>query len=120
MQDVVANIRLKAGLHELRGGFLDRVAERCLEIEAIIATAAIGGLGEEDCRLIAHHAHKTCGVAATFGYAELGERAQAVETMLTGLSGPPDWQEVHPVIEALLDEMENVLDADYGPAELLG
>ncbi len=113
MQDVVASIRLKAGIHDLRAGFLDRVAERCMDIESILAEAQDRGLTAEDCRAIVHHAHKTTGVASTFGYSELGERARAVESLLSGLDGPPEWDRAQPVIEALLDEMETVLDEDY-------
>lgn len=113
MDDVVASIRLKAGIHDLRAGFLDRVAQRCLEIESVVSEAEKHGLSAEDCRLIVHHAHKTTGVASTFGYAELGERARAVESLLSGLDGPPDWGTAQPVVEALLDEMENVLDEDF-------
>lgn len=113
MQDIVASVRIRAGLHDLRGGFLDRVAQRCLEIEAILATAGTGKPSPGECRVIVHHAHKTSGVAATFGYPELGDRAQQVEGLFNGLDGPPDWTVARAVIEAMLDEMENALDHDY-------
>ncbi|WP_262876227.1 Hpt domain-containing protein [Roseicyclus sediminis] len=101
---------MQAGLADLRTGFLDRVADRCLEIEGIMAAAEGDELTTSERETVALHAHKTAGVAATFGFSRLGERALDVERLMTQTGDAPSWEVVRPVIEALLDEMERVLD----------
>jgi HPt (histidine-containing phosphotransfer) domain-containing protein len=99
------------GLAKLREGFLDRVAERCMAIDAILSAAADGTPSDEDRHVIGHHAHKTAGVAATFGYPRLGALALATEQAVRGADAKP-WSEARRVVEAFLDEMESVLDGD--------
>lgn len=113
MSATLPSERLRQGLQGLRDGFLERVTARCLAIEAILAAAA-----ETDAELVAvadraairGHAHKTAGVAATFGFVELGERALSVEQLLSRPDAELQWSVVRPAIEALLDEMEDALD----------
>ncbi len=105
--------RLQQGLQALRDGFLERIIARCLAIECILAAAA-----ESDAELVAgpdresiqQHAHKTAGVAATFGFFVLGDKALAVEQMMSRTNADLPWSEVRPEIEEFLDEMEAALD----------
>jgi HPt (histidine-containing phosphotransfer) domain-containing protein len=105
--------RLQQGLQALRDGFLERVTARCLAIEAILVAAADADqelVAEDDREAIQQHAHKTAGVAATFGFSVLGDRALAVEQMMSRVDTRLPWSVVRPEIEALLDEMEDALD----------
>lgn len=96
-------------LEGLRGKFLDRITERCLAIECIVVGAEGTHPTEVERAQIAHYAHKTVGVAATFGYGTLGERARDVERIMSP-NDVPDWSTARPVINAMLQEMERILD----------
>jgi HPt (histidine-containing phosphotransfer) domain-containing protein len=105
--------RLQQGLQALRDGFLERITARCLAIEGILATAAESDeecMSQADCDAIQRHAHKTAGVAATFGFSVLGDRALAVEQLMSRTDCMLPWSVARPEIEALLDEMEDALD----------
>ena len=105
--------RLREGLQALRDGFLERVTTRCLAIEGILAEldhSDEGFVAEADREAIQQHAHKTAGVAATFGFSVLGEKALAVEQLMARADGTLPWSVARPDIEALLDEMEDALD----------
>src|SRR6056297_446047 len=97
--------RLREGLQALRDG--------CLAIEGILAeldNSDEGFVAEADREAIQQHAHKTAGVAATFGFSVLGEKALAVEQLMARADGTLPWSVARPDIEALLDEMEDALD----------
>ncbi|MDG4649226.1 Hpt domain-containing protein [Roseibacterium sp. SDUM158017] len=111
MTVTAATIRMKAGLEDLRAGFLERVADRCMTIECILAGAESICPTEAERAEIAQHAHKTVGVAATFGYAALGARALEVERLMSP-GRTPSWDASRPIIDAFLDEMERVLDEE--------
>ena len=59
---------------------------------------------------IQQHAHKTAGVAATFGFAILGQKALSVEQLMSHTQDELPWSVARPEVEALLDEMEDALD----------
>jgi HPt (histidine-containing phosphotransfer) domain-containing protein len=104
---------LQQGLEALRDGFLERITARCLAIEGILADAAENDedtMSEAARDAIHRHAHKTAGVAATFGFSLLGEKALAVEQLMSRTKAPPPWSVARPEIEDLLDEMEDALD----------
>ncbi len=105
------SIRMRAGLEDLRAGFVERVGERCLAIENILAQAEGDRPTEAERHEIERHAHKTVGVAATFGYAALGARALEVERLL-GPGRNPTWKAARPILDSFLDEMERILDAE--------
>lgn len=102
---------VQAGIEQLREGFLTRIAERCMAIDAIVEGAELGPVSHADRRQIAHHAHKTAGVAATFGFHDLGGSAFLVEQLLTSTDDDVDWADVRPAVEGLLDLMERALDS---------
>jgi HPt (histidine-containing phosphotransfer) domain-containing protein len=112
VKGIAADIRMQSGIEELRAGFLDRIADRCMAIECIIAGAEGIVPTEEERDEISRHAHKTVGVAATFGYAALGARAMEVERLMSPGGRVRTWAMARPIIEGLLDEMERVLDED--------
>jgi HPt (histidine-containing phosphotransfer) domain-containing protein len=105
--------RLQQGLQALREGFLERVTARCLEIESILVAVVEDDseyVADADRNAILQHAHKTAGVAGTFGFSTLGEKALAVEQLMSRTSSPILWSVARPEVEALLDEMEDALD----------
>lgn len=64
---------------------------------------------------IADLAHKIAGVAATLGYPHAGELAADVELAVRNGDAAATlshrtWRGVQPVLEALLDELESLLD----------
>jgi HPt (histidine-containing phosphotransfer) domain-containing protein len=113
VDQTTASKRMTAGIEDLRAGFLERVADRCLMIEGIVASAKTSCPTEDERKAIAQCAHKTAGVAATFGYGALGARALEVERMMSDPVLWPTWDSVSPILDALLDEMERVLDEAY-------
>jgi HPt (histidine-containing phosphotransfer) domain-containing protein len=113
MVEPVPSERLQQGLQALREGFLERITARCLAIESILAAVEKNDteyVAEADRAAIQQHAHKTAGVAGTFGFATLGEKALAVEQLMTRTRPPIPWSVARPEVEALLDEMEDALD----------
>lgn len=102
----------QAGIEQLRDGFLTRIAQRLMAIDAIVEGAGPGPVSHSDRRQIAHHAHKTAGVAATFGFEDLGGSAGLVERLMTSTDGDLDWTDARPAVEDLLDQMERALDGE--------
>ena len=102
---------LQAGIDALRDGFLTRVAERVMANYAIVERGGFGPMSPADRTQIAEYAHKTAGVAATFGFFDLGGAASVVEEFLTRSDADLDWADVREAIEDLLDHMERALDS---------
>lgn len=102
---------LQAGIEALRGGFLTRVAERVMAIDAIVERSGTGMMSDAERGQIAQHAHKTAGVAATFGFFDLGGAASVVEELLTRSDAELEWADALDAIEELLDQMERALDS---------
>jgi len=105
--------RLQQGLQDLRDGFLERITTRVLAMEAILAAAMEADeefMSDADRQAIQQHAHKTAGVAATFGLSVLGDKAFAVEGLVSRTEAALPWSVARPVVEDLLDEMEDALD----------
>ncbi|MCL3883908.1 Hpt domain-containing protein [Marivita sp. GX14005] len=87
---------------EFRLADIDRAAQDCRRPENPEAFARLAGL-----------CHKLAGVAASFGFPQLGEEARAVELGANALSGAPSQQARDAVLaraEHLLDLMEDILE----------
>lgn len=91
----------------VRERFLERLGDRCLEIETLMLAIDEQGLQQ---RLIAGRAHKTAGVAPTLGFEDLGKVALDVEGRLSKPLDADGWADCRQRIETLLDEMELALD----------
>lgn len=100
-------------LRELRDGFLERLSERCLEIETLLQMIARDGALDHLRVEIAQRAHKTAGVAPTFGFEQLGALAGTVEALWTSNFRPEAIEECVATTEAFLDEIERVLDVHF-------
>jgi GGDEF domain-containing protein len=90
--DPMQSDRLQQGLQALRDGFPRAVTARCLAIEAYprgrsCRVRSRNYVAEADREAIQQHAHKTAGVAATFGFSVLGEKALAVEQLMSRADG---------------------------------
>ncbi|MBF9042895.1 hypothetical protein HKCCE4037_06130 [Rhodobacterales bacterium HKCCE4037] len=96
----------------LKAGFLDRLMERCLQIETLMQQIERDGATDHLRGEIAHRAHKTAGVAQTFGYADLGLKAQEVERMWGRDFSPDRLEPCRMETERLMDAMEEILDRD--------
>ncbi len=97
----------------LRSRFLDTLDHRILEIENA-ALACRAKHTASSYQRLAHHIHKTAGVAASFGFTEVGARAQSIDVMIDQLLSDPSQRacasRVLTDVEMLLEQMETLLD----------
>ena len=99
-----------AVLDSVRERFLDRLGDRCLEIETLMLAVDERGPEPRLIKEIAMRAHKTAGIAPTLGFKELGDLALKVETLLGKPINAEGWSACRPMVEELLDQIEAVLD----------
>ena len=99
--------------------FLDQLDERILDLEALRKMVVTGDRAQEAMSEIAARAHKIRGVAGTFGLDSLGEAAANLDDgyhRLTSdeangkLSAAEKWLQLSPMLERLMDQMEEALD----------
>lgn len=98
-------------LDAVRARFLDRLGDRCLEIEALMLTIDERGQDQALLQEISSHVHKIAGIAPTLGFTNLGKAALEMEMRLSQDVTFFDWQACRQQIEDLLDLMEDALDA---------
>ncbi|QBY01793.1 hypothetical protein E2K80_14565 [Rhodophyticola sp. CCM32] len=94
----------------VRDRFLDRLGERCLEIETLMLAVDDRRPEQRLIKEIAMRAHKTAGISPTLGFKDLGEIALRVESRLSDYVSAGDWPACRQMIEELLDQMEAALD----------
>ncbi len=94
---------LEAFLADLRSEFRQQMDARIEGVEH--ASAALGSGDEAGRRQLILHAHKLSGLGATFGFAELGRLADAVEQAAEAGAEPACLQDS---IVTLLTEMRRV------------
>lgn len=94
----------------IRKGFLERLNARLLEIDTLLALLDKKGLTSELQDAIAQHAHKTAGVAPSFGFYRLGELARRVESAWSKELQPEKVKDAVQLTEAFLDEIEGVMN----------
>lgn len=111
-----SELRIEDGLASIRRSFLDRLADRCLTIDAMLEQVQQTGWCRDSCHVIIHHAHKTVGIAGTLGYTRLGQLARAVEqTWTTGASSGAEIRHAIEQTGQFLDEIEKILDDNWMP-----
>ncbi|WP_299783747.1 Hpt domain-containing protein [uncultured Marivita sp.] len=98
----------------IRGRFLDRLAQRCIEIETLVQQIETDGVQVDLVQEIAGRAHKIAGVAPTLGFARLGSLSVDIEARLSKLLSQSAWPDARERIEAYLTEIEAVLET-YDP-----
>lgn len=101
---------LQATLAGIRSGFLDRLGDRLLEVEALLIAIDRDGPTEELMNGIASRAHKTAGVAPSLGLPDLGALARDVEVIWSRPLSGKDLVAAKTLTEAFLDEIERALD----------
>jgi len=104
-----------ARLDALRDRFLDTLEYRLLDIEQA-ASAYRTAPNATRLQEMSEPIHKLAGVAASFGYPELGDLARSIDVRLTnGMSSDvtPGWNSrTLSQVEHLMDHIEQVLDSD--------
>lgn len=111
MSSMTANSEMIASVvGGVRERFLERLGDRCLEIETLMLAIDEQGLQQRLIDEIAGRAHKTAGVAPTLGFEDLGKVALDVEGRLSKPLDADGWADCRQRIETLLDEMELALD----------
>lgn len=101
---------IEATLSDVRDRFLDRLGERCLEIETLMLAVDQQGPKKELIEAIAMRAHKTAGIAPTLGFDELGEDALRLESRLSQGVDAEAWPACRQLVDSLLDQMEAAMD----------
>ena len=98
----------------IRGRFLDKLAQRCIEIETLVQQIDAHGVHLDLVQEIAGRAHKIAGVAPTLGFGRLGSLSIDIEARLSKVHSQADWPDARERIEAYLTEIEAVLET-YDP-----
>ncbi|MHC0053456.1 Hpt domain-containing protein [Actibacterium sp. D379-3] len=102
-----------ANLDAIRLRFLSALSERLDDMEAI-RDGLDSGPKKTALEAIQFGAHKTVGVAATLGFADLGDLSQRAEVMIADyLAGAPDAQSYQDILDAtddMLGEMALVAE----------
>lgn len=106
---------ISATLEPARQMFRDLVIERVMAFEALRKLAAESDHPQREMAKIADIAHKISGVAATLGFFKVGELASVLDRSIpANPTKPADpgyfRRKVEPLLEALLVEMEALLD----------
>jgi len=97
-------------LEDLRQTFLTRLAQKGQDMhQRLIEISKDGPTPESRCS-IARNAHQTAGVAASFGYRELGELALQVEAAWTVEFSTETLDSANLMTEDYLDMVEATLD----------
>ncbi len=102
---------IDAQLEHMRQAFLTRLAEKGLHMHEHLIRISRHGPSPELRGAIARNAHQTAGVAASFGYGELGALARLVETAWTEEFSLENLDLANAVTEDYLDAVEATLDA---------
>ncbi len=91
---------LQQRLDELKDSFREQIGERIAALSEQIECLRSGPEGEHANALaeILHLSHKLSGTASTFGFAEVGDAAAAIEIVC---EGHPSVAEIEPLFETL-------------------
>ncbi len=95
--------------------FRELLVPRILAFESLRLAIEKGSGGAAALRDVVEISHKIAGVAAPLGYPGAGDHATTIETTIQrGLAAGETvagiWRSVSPMLEALLDDMECILD----------
>jgi len=106
--------QLNAGLARIRERFLQSLSDRIDAFYELLDGLSDPERWEDTCAELRTNAHKLHGICASVGFAEIGERAARLELKIDGLGHdlhPDDIGEIRGLLNCLLDEMEQNLDA---------
>ena len=107
--------RISPSLVGVQARFRARIVDRILVFEAMKNAIEVNHQPAQALGKIADLAHKIAGVAATLGYPYAGQLAAEVEQAVrdgdaAARSSHQTWNCVQPSLEALMDELESLLD----------
>ena len=97
-------------MEDVRQAFLIRLARKGEDLHQTLIEISEQGPLPELRDAIARNAHQTAGVAASFGYRELGVLALQVEAAWTLEFSEETLDRAHSLTEAYLDKVEATLD----------
>jgi len=98
----------------VRMRYLDAMEITIIELDALLGAIDRPDIQEQALEGIRFRAHKISGTAETLGYPRIGELAHDVETAVdqrTSWSGSSQTKKIRALLEVLLEEMEQTLDA---------
>lgn len=103
----------------IRLRYLDTMETTIIELDALLGAIGRPDVQERALEGIRFRAHKISGTAETFGYPRVGQLAHQVETAVdqrARLSASGPTKKIEALVEVLLVEMEQTLDARvYAP-----
>lgn len=107
---------ISATLVPVQTRFREMIVDRILMFEAMKCAIEANDQPAQALDKIGDLAHKIAGVAATLGYPYAGQLATGVEQAVrdgdaAGRPTQETWGRLQPSLEALLDELERLLDA---------
>ncbi|GLS86016.1 hypothetical protein GCM10010873_09900 [Cypionkella aquatica] len=111
-----ADADLSQALGLAQAMFVELIVERIMAFEAYRKLASLSDQPQLEMAKIADIAHKISGVGATLGFGKAGALAAELDRAISdnpARLANPDYlkQVVDPRLEALLDELESLLDA---------
>lgn len=112
--DADKSAQLQAGLARVRERFILSLEDRIDEFYELLEYLADDGCRGQACAEIRARAHKLHGIAGSVGFARMGALAAQLEQHIDLLRGGPtpnDTEFVQELLNVLLDEMEQSLDA---------
>ncbi|WP_170766525.1 Hpt domain-containing protein [Ruegeria lacuscaerulensis] len=95
-------------LQILRQRFIDGLPSRILLLEQQAIEFRANGIDSDALAAIKHECHKLAGVAASFGFPDIGARAGEIDTAIS--TGTMTRDEVTEALEDLMNQMEDLLD----------
>ncbi|MDY6859443.1 MAG: Hpt domain-containing protein [Pseudomonadota bacterium] len=108
--------KMQTAILAVRGRFVGSLAGRLEAMDRIMLQLEAGLVSDDALTHVAADAHKIRGLAKTLGFAELGELAgnveNAVNAFLAKADAAPARAELFAMIDALLDQMDQVQSGD--------
>lgn len=112
--DANSAAQLNAGLARIRERFISSLSDRIDSFYELLSDLQDDARWAESCAEIRANAHKLHGICASVGFAAIGENAARLEQKIDSL-GPDlhrdNVDDVRSLLNRLLDEMEQNLDA---------
>ncbi len=107
--------RIPPSLVEIQARFRAMIVDRILMFEALKRAIEVNQQPAQALGAISDLAHKISGVAATLGYPHAGQLAAEIEQAIhdgnvAARSAHQTWNCIQPDLEALMDELESLLD----------
>ncbi|MGD9862505.1 MAG: Hpt domain-containing protein [Pseudodonghicola sp.] len=113
--DAAKAAQLDAGLARIRARFVESLSDRIDGFYELLDGLHDGGRWQDVAAELRTSAHKLHGICGSVGFSAIGERAARLEHGIDSLpeaAQPADLAEIRTLLNQLLDEMEQNLDAE--------